>query len=168
MIEIPLVLGPVVFDGFELPTHITMGGRQRLAVHRLADGSRMIDVLGPDENDIAWSGILSGPLAAERAQTLDALRLSAQPLDLSFGDWFATVLVSGFSADANLAGWVAYRINCTVTAEAPALDGVVALLASLTWAGEPGLVTGLDSADLGTVVAAAGSLAAATTIGSQA
>ena len=161
---IPLVLGPVVFEGFELPAHIPLGGRQRLAVHRLADGGRIVDVLGPDESDIAWTGVLSGPLAAIRAQTVDALRLSGTPLDLSFGAWFAPVIVSAFSADANLSGWVPYRISCTVLAEPPEVDQVLVELAFLTWPGDPGAATSLDSADLSTLVAAAGTLAAAAAV----
>ena len=164
--DVPLVLGPVVFEGFELPAHITVGGRQRLAVHRLADGSRVVDVLGPDESDIAWTGVLSGPLAAIRAQTIDALRLAGTPLDLSFGAWFAPVVVSAFSADANLSGWVPYRIACTVLAEPPEIDPVLAQLAFLSWPGDPGAVTGLDSLDLPTLVAAAGALAMAAAVGS--
>ena len=163
-IEVPLVLGPVVFEGFELPGHITMAGRQRVAVHRLLDGHRVVDVLGPDENDIVWSGVLTGPLAAERAQLLDALRLGGEPLELSFGAWFTTVLVSAFSADANLAGWVPYRIVCTVAAEPADPDPVVTGLVLLAWAGEPSGIAGLDAADLATVVGAAGALAAATAV----
>ena len=162
--DIPLVLGPVVFEGFELPAHIPVGGRQRLAVHRLADGSRVVDVLGPDESDIAWAGVLSGPLAAIRAQTIDALRLAGTSLDLSFGAWFAPVVVSSFSVDANLSGWVPYRISCTVLAEPPEIDLVLAQLASLSWPGDPGAAAGLGSLDLPTLVAAAGVLATATAV----
>ena len=159
-----LVLGPVVFQGFELPADIAVGGRQRLAVHRLADGSRVIDVLGPDENDISWSGVLSGPLAASRAQALDALRVAGNPLDLSFGAWFAPVIVSALSVNANLSGWIPYQITCTVLAEPPEIDTVLAQLASLAWPGDPGTATGLDSSDLVTVVAASGALASAAAV----
>ena len=163
--DLPLVLGPIVFAGFELPSHIAMGGLQRTVVHRLADGSRVVDVLGPDEGDIAWAGVLSGPAAAARAAALDALRLRGEPLDLSFGDWFATVLVSAFVADANMAGWVPYRIRCTVTTEPPDPDPVAAGLPILWWPGEPGSIPGLYGADLATVLAAAGALAAAASVG---
>lgn len=162
--DLPLVLGPIVFEGFELPGQIAMGGRQRMAVHRLADGSRVVDVLGPDENDIGWTGILAGPGAAARAQALDALRLRGEPLDLSFGDWFAPVLVTAFSADASLTGWVPYRILCTVTAEPPEPDPVEADLPLLSWPGEPLGIAGLDSGDLAVVLAAAGALAAAAAV----
>ena len=163
-LAIPLVLGPVVFEGFELPAHVTVGGRQRLAVHRLADGSRVVDVLGPDENDIGWTGVLSGPLATTRAQTIDALRLAGASLDLSFGAWFAPVIVSTFAADANLSGWVPYRITCTVLAEPPEVDLVLAQLASLTWPGAPGAVPGLADLELATLAAAAGTLATAAAV----
>ena len=165
--DIPLVLGPVVFEGFELPTHITVGGRQRLAVHRLADGSRVVDVLGPDESDLAWTGVMSGPLAATRAQTIDALRTAGGQLNLSFGGWFAAVVVSAFSADANMSGWVPYRITCTVLSEPPEVDTVLGQLDALTWPGDPGSTTGLGGLDLSSLVAAAGTLATACAVRSS-
>lgn len=162
--NVPLVLGPVVFGGFELPEHVAVGGRQRMAVHRLADGSRLVDVLGPDENDISWTGFLAGPAAADRAQTLDSLRLRGEALDLSFGEWSATVMVASFSANANMAGWVPYRITCTVTTEPPEPDPVEWDPSLLSWGGDPGTNPGLDSGELLTVLAAAAALAIATTM----
>lgn len=159
-----LILGPVIFEDFELPARIPLGGQQRLAIHRLADSTRVIDILGPDEDDIAWSGVLTGPLAPARVRALDALRQAAQPLALSFGEWFATVLVSDFAADANLAGWIPYRITCTVTADPVTTDPISLALDLLTWPGEPGPVGGLDSPDLATVVTATAALAQATAV----
>ena len=40
-----LLLGSVQFADFELPTSITWGGAQSLAVHRLPGGVRVIDAM---------------------------------------------------------------------------------------------------------------------------
>ena len=36
-----LLLGPVLFQDFELPERISWGGKQRLTVHRLPGGTRV-------------------------------------------------------------------------------------------------------------------------------
>jgi hypothetical protein len=40
-----LLIGPVLLEAFELPARVAWGGRQRLAVHRLPGGRRVIDAL---------------------------------------------------------------------------------------------------------------------------
>ena len=161
---LPLILGPVLFQGFELPARIPLGGTQRLAIHRLADGSRVIDVLGPDDANIGWSATLAGPLAPARARMLDALRRAGQRLALSFGEWSANVIVSAFTAEANVAGWIPYRIACTVTADPLAADPVELALATLSSPGDPGPAAGLDAPDLPTILAAAQALAQAAAV----
>jgi hypothetical protein len=59
MSDIVLVLGPVAFSDFEDPERIRFGGAQRLAVHKLPGGARVIDALGPDDTEIGWSGIFA-------------------------------------------------------------------------------------------------------------
>ena len=59
----PVILGPIALQGFEVPESITIGGAQRLAIHRLPGGARVIDALGPDDaagtaGGAATSGIL--------------------------------------------------------------------------------------------------------------
>ena len=49
-----LLLGPVLFRDFELPGQITWGGKQRLAVHHLPGGRRVIDAMGRDDAAIVW------------------------------------------------------------------------------------------------------------------
>ncbi len=44
MPEIALFLGPIVFADFEIPESINFGGTQRLAIHRLAGGGRVIEL----------------------------------------------------------------------------------------------------------------------------
>ena len=85
MSDFSLTLGPVAFAGFEIPSSITLGGRQRLAIHKLPGGLRIIDALGPDPADLAWSGIFTGPDAADRARLLDAMRVGGLHLPAGVG-----------------------------------------------------------------------------------
>ena len=114
MSDFSLTLGPVAFAGFELPSSITVGGRQRLAVHRLPGGLRIIDALGPDPADINFSGIFTGPDATDRARLLDVLRVAGETLPLAWDAFIYTVIVESFEADYRSPWWVPYRLSCTV------------------------------------------------------
>ena len=114
MSDFSLTLGPVAFAGFELPSSITVGGRQRLAMHRLPGGLRVIDALGPDPADIAFSGIFTGPDAADRARLLDTLRVAGATLPLAWDAFAYTVIVEQFEADYRSPWWIPYRLTCSV------------------------------------------------------
>ena len=130
MSNFSLSLGPVAFAGFELPSSITIGGTQRLSIHRLPGGIRVIDALGPDPADIAFSGIFTGPDAADRARVLDALRVVGSQLPLTWDAFFYTVIIASFEADYRSPWWIPYKISCSVLRdEAAALVSTVAQLA---------------------------------------
>jgi hypothetical protein len=114
MSDFSLTLGPVAFAGFELPSSITLGGRQRLAIHRLPGGLRIIDALGPDPADIAFSGIFTGPDAADRARLLDVLRVAGTALPLAWDAFLYTVIIERFEADYRSPWWIPYRLSCSV------------------------------------------------------
>ena len=114
MSDFSLTLGPVAFAGFELPSSVTLGGSQRLAIHRLPGGVRVIDALGPEPSDITFSGIFSGPDAAERARLLDTIRVSGMALPLAWDAFLYTVILARFSADYRSPWWIPYKISCTV------------------------------------------------------
>lgn len=114
MSDFSLTLGPVAFAGFELPSSITFGGRQRLAIHRLPGGVRIIDALGPDPADIAFSGIFSGPDAADRARLLDTIRVNGLALPLAWDAFLYTVILARFEANYQSPWWIPYKISCTV------------------------------------------------------
>jgi hypothetical protein len=116
--DVALVLGPVQFHGFEIPDRIGFGGQQRLAVHDMPGGQRVIDTLGPTPTDIAWSGIFSGPAATLRARTLDALRVQAAVLTLSWDVFFYSVVISSFQASFHNSAWVPYEIRVSVLIDA--------------------------------------------------
>ncbi|MEO8716062.1 MAG: hypothetical protein ABI369_13715, partial [Acetobacteraceae bacterium] len=114
MADIALLLGPVVFQDFEVPARINIGGRQRVAVHRLVGGARVIDSLGRDDAELRFEGVFSGQDATLRARTLDQLRAAGSPLPVTWDVFYYTVVVTTFEADYRSAWWIPYRIACTV------------------------------------------------------
>ncbi len=132
-----LTLGPVVFRDFEIPSAISFGGHQRMAVRYLTNGQRVTDLLGPDDAAISFSGVLSGPNASSRAQQIDALRTVGQPLNLSWGDFLYTVVIETFSAAFANQSWIPYTIRCSILSNPNAvtagiaLSGIEAALSSL-------------------------------------
>jgi len=112
-----LLLGPVSFQGFELPGRIDFGGEQRLAVHVLPGGARVIDALGRDDADISWEGYFSGGDAADRARLLDAMRATGSVLPLAWDAFCYLVVIRSFDAAYVKTNWVPYRISCTVVAD---------------------------------------------------
>lgn len=143
-----LLLGSVLFQAFEVPAWVRFGGRQRLAVHALPGGGRVVDALGFDEGDLAWSGAFSGPDAGLRAQTLDELRRTGQPLLCAWGGWAYQVVIAEFEAQSAGPWWVPYRLRLLVLYDASrppvaadlALDGVD----DVAQAGALGVSLGLD------------------------
>jgi hypothetical protein len=127
MSGIVLVLGPVAFQDFEVPSGINFGGRQLLAVHRLTDGRRVVDCIGADESEISFSGAFSGADATLRARMLNSLRVAGGELNLTWDVFFYTVVLSRLDADYQNPVWIPYRISCTVVR-----DEAVAAIASAT------------------------------------
>lgn len=166
-----LTLGPIVFGSFEVPQSITLGGRQRLAVHQLPGGGRVVDAMGADDGELAWSGILSGPEAPARARALDRLRRGGAAWPLAWDGWRFTVVVSRFEADSADPFWMPYRLSACVVAEgdaaAPELLPLAPTAAEAAALGAgPGLEerlaqagAGLAGADLAGVVAASRQMA---------
>ena len=163
-----LLLGPVLFQDFELPERISWGGAQRLAVHQLPGGTRVIDALGRDDRQITWSGVFSGGGAAERARLIDLLRADGSVWPLTWDAFFYSVVIASFDADYSRSAWIPYRIACTVLRdEAEALVMAAVSLAADALAD----VTSADS--LGSFIDLSSALSAlsapgATTLGSTA
>lgn len=111
---VPVQLGPVSFEGFEVTSAVRFGGAQRLAVHKLAGGGRVIDVLGQDEAEISFSGFFSGSQATSRARQIDFLRASGATLPLSWDIFYYTVVIRDFSADYTSSFWIPFKMRCTV------------------------------------------------------
>jgi hypothetical protein len=114
MSDIAFILGPVVFQDFEVFAGIGFGGEQRLAVHKLPGGVRVIDALGRDDAEITVQGIFSGEDATLRARLLDELRASGAALPLTWDVFFYSVIIRDFQADYQNGYWIPYRLACTV------------------------------------------------------
>lgn len=124
-----LLLGPVLFRDFELPGRIEWGGRQRLSIHHLPGGQRVIDAMGRDDAAIAWSGTFSGEDGAARARLIDLMRAEGTAWPLSWGRFLYTVVVQSFSVSYERANWMPYRISCAVLRDEA--EGLVAQVAGL-------------------------------------
>lgn len=143
-----LMLGPVLFQDFEVPERINFGGGQHLAVHHLPGGARVIDALGRDDAEITFAGTFSGPDASARARGLDALRAVGLPQLLSWDVFAYTVVIRDFHADYQAGNWIPFRLSCTVLRDeaAAVVDMPVGLAESLL-------------ADIGLAAAAGASMA---------
>jgi hypothetical protein len=160
MTDTVLLLGPVVFQEFEVPSGINFGGRQRLALHRLPGDARIIDALGRDDAQIAFSGIFSGSDATLRARSLDELRVSGLTLPLTWDVFFYTVVIAEFHAQYRNSWWIPYQIICTVLRDeaAAVLQPIVSLataaLADIGNAAAGALSAGLDMSTVQTALGA--------------
>jgi hypothetical protein len=109
-----LLLGPFLFQGFELPESIIWGGAQSLTIHRLPGGARIIDAMGRDDADITWSGIFAGPGATIRARALDLMRADGSVWPLTWDSFFYTAIIARLDIDHRRPNWLHYRISCTI------------------------------------------------------
>lgn len=134
MPEIILVLGQVAFSDFEVPEHISFGGRQRLAVHELPGGLRIVDALGRSDGEVSWSGVFAGENATSRARLLDLMRVQGMAIPLTWDALFYSVVISAFEAQYRKNWWVPYRISCTVLRDdaVPIAPSVVSLAVQMS------------------------------------
>lgn len=142
-----LVLGPVAFRDFEVPERIAFGGTQKLAIHELPGGGRVIDAMGAQNADLVWSGIFSGADAAERVRLLDGMRLSAAEAPLSWDVFAYTVIIERLEADYVSPWWIPYHLTCKIVQD-PVAD-LIALGATLVSQVVSDLAVAATSVDLG-------------------
>jgi hypothetical protein len=110
-----LNLGGVTFTAYSTPDVMGAGGKQIMIVHKLPGGSRVIDTLGPDENQISWRGHMFDDFAYARCLQLDAMRAAGAVLPLTWGGQFRSVIIADFAYRVRrLPVWVEYSIDCTV------------------------------------------------------
>lgn len=109
-----LILGSVIFQGFEIPEKLPLGGDQALSVHKLLGGARQIDAMGPDDRDIEWNGLLFGADALSRARLIDAMRISGQEVPLLVDSEMRTVVVRQFHWDYQRPYQIPYTVACVV------------------------------------------------------
>lgn len=94
-----LMLGNFLFAEFEIPERITglLGGKQMLAVKKQIGGQRVIDAMGVDPADIAWSGRFQGGDLVSRAGQISVMRDAGQPVTLVCDTIVLTVAILEFN-----------------------------------------------------------------------
>jgi hypothetical protein len=130
----PLTLGGITFDAFSTPRRMGAGGKHALVVHKLPGGSRVIDTLGPDEDNIAWDGEFFGNSTMGSVLALDGMRAAGQVISLTFAGQFRSVIIDHFSYRWRREPvWAEYNISCIVY-QNPSfgnLGGAVAIIDTL-------------------------------------
>lgn len=114
MPDTTLQLGDFIFSRFEVPEQIGFGGEQKLIVHELIGGVRVVDAMGDQPTALDWSGIFVGPDALDRALYLDGVRQAGKALKLSWSGLRYTVIVRSLVCEFRAFYRLPYRISCEV------------------------------------------------------
>ncbi len=110
-----LILGGITATDWQIPGKIGgLGGKHRIAVTKLFGGQRVLDALGPDDDEITWAGRFRGPTALLNAQTWDAMRSSGAQIPLFMVGMFRLVVIGQFSYVVEKPYEVTYSIKCIV------------------------------------------------------
>jgi hypothetical protein len=173
MTNSPVKIGGIALQNFEIPTSISFGGEQRLAIHRLSDGTRSIELLGPDDREIQFRGTFSGPTAEARVRALDSLRITGTTVPLTWRSFRYLVVVKTLLAEYKNPWWISYDVRCVVVnqtiAQAADVSLIAATIAADVLAAGAGLAaTAGDLDGLSRAVNAAGALTAGTAANAQA
>jgi hypothetical protein len=129
-----LLLGDFEFARFEIPEQIPFGGEQRLTVHELVGGVRVIDAMGATPMPVEWSGHFVGDTALERALYIDGLRKAGLPLMLTWDALAFNVVIRSFHCEFKRFYRLPYRIACEVVEDltdpvdyiaAPSIDQLI-------------------------------------------
>ncbi len=148
-----VLLGPVIFQDFEIPARLVFGGRQLLAIHQLPGGGRVIDAMGRSDAPLIWTGTFSGADAAARALQLDLMRAQGLAWPLAWDVFSYLVVVSEFAAAYERSNWIPYRIVCSVVADATATLTEAALSLAESAAADLSAASGIAGLDLSAATA---------------
>lgn len=136
-------------------------------IHRVSDGTRTVEPLGPDDSQIRFQGIFSGPDAELRARALNDLRLSGLDVWLTWQSFRYKVIVESFLAAYHSRWWISYRLSCTVVHQsgvAPAgissTEAIISLALNSASASIAG--TQVNLTDLSTAIGLTGALTVGT------
>jgi len=130
MVDTVVTLGGYTFSSWGVPEHISGGGKQRLAVHRLIGGARVIDVMGWDAGQIQFSGRLRGAGADIDIRLLETLARSGVPAIFSYWTNRYQVLVASLTWQFERYYEITYKIVLEVLADLTqdAFDSIVSTL----------------------------------------
>jgi hypothetical protein len=139
----PISIGTIDLKDFEVPSSVRFGGRHRLAVHKLSDGRRTVETLGPDDGEISFRGTASGADADARIRAINRLRLSGEAVWLAWESFRYRVVVKSLMMEYQSPWWIPFRVSCAVVDQ----EGINGSASSALWA--------MISADLGSALSAA-------------
>ncbi len=128
--QVFITLGGVTFQDFEVPQKIVVEGGQRLAVHQLIGGGRVVDMLGDNTGKISFSGIFSAADAVARAQVLDAAMAAGAQIPLFWDSFFYMVVIEEFSVNYEKPWWIPFSLVCVVV-----LDPVAVIASDVAFIG---------------------------------
>lgn len=128
MTDTVITLGDFQFRNLEIPASINFGGEQKLNVHELVGGTRIIDALGHQEDDVSWNGLITGPDALDRAAQLDNMRIAGDQVTLSWFNFNYLVVIKYFRANTERYYQINYSITLTVVQELSLLGAILSLL----------------------------------------
>lgn len=107
-------LGDFEFRDYEVPSKICFGGEQRLAIHELVGGTRVVDATGRQDRALEWEGRFQGQEATPRARYLDFLRIQGKPLELTWWEFRYRVVIVSYEADFERFYQIPYKIKLVV------------------------------------------------------
>lgn len=132
MSGVAISLGGVLLQGFEVPEKVIISGGQRVAVHHLIGGGRVVDALGADGGEIEFGGAFSGDDAAIRAQLLDGATALGAALPLYWDSFFYMVVIETFKVNYEKPWWMPFELTCTVVLDpAAVVAGIVNAVGNL-------------------------------------
>lgn len=127
-----VLLDDFQFSGFEIPSNIEglLSGKQWLSVKKQIGGQRVIDAMGPDPDDISWSGRFQGGDLVARASQLATMRDAGQPVTLVCDLIVLTVVIAEFKVPYERPWQGTYSIRLVVqpdvaTDDSETLDDLV-------------------------------------------
>lgn len=112
-----VTLGDFEFQDFEVPENILFGLAQKQVVHKLIGGKRQIDSLGPDPDDITFTGWLTDGDALSRGLYLKNLCSQGAVLALTWSEMAYTVTIQAARFDFRLAWRIQYTLTMTVVSD---------------------------------------------------
>ncbi|MFL9904219.1 hypothetical protein PQR71_39880 [Paraburkholderia fungorum] len=114
MSDFTLYLDSVAFQEFEIPDSIKAGGSQALFKHKYPGGVRTIDTLGPDDDDITWSGVFMDGTAQDRCAQLDVMRRQGNQVVVTWAGYQYLVVIADFKWDFRRFWQIPYTITLAV------------------------------------------------------
>jgi hypothetical protein len=117
----PVSIGSFTAHGFALPERLPWGGSQRLGVHQLPGGVRIVDSMGASDADILWKGQLITSLgvddAVQAAQSIDQMRKAGAPVTLAWDQFSYLVIIESFSPSYEFPTRVTFDLTAKVVAD---------------------------------------------------